>query len=353
LNEILERKTMAENLYVVHSGDHQGHRPQTFFNFGEMQDNLEKPERIEAIRATLASLPAVRVHESERHATFDELCAVHTPELVRFLTERMVAWDPEWPDEIVPGLFPYSFSNAKVPDWPLAQASYFCFDAGTPIGPKTVQAATAAAGCALQAAEAVASGASALAYALCRPPGHHATRARYGGFCYFNNAALAAGRLASLGRVAVLDIDFHHGNGTQEITYRSDRVMYVSIHGDPNDSYPFFCGYAEERGEDAGEGYNLNLPLARGSGLAAYQPALQRALDAITGNDCRALVVSAGFDTCEGDPLGGFSLQPEDFQPIGEAITSLGLPTVVVQEGGYVVDLLGQCAQALVTGLRG
>ncbi len=156
-----------------------------------------------------------------------------------------------------------------------------------------------------------------------------------------------------MGRVAVLDIDFHHGNGTQEITYHSERVMYASIHGDPNDSFPFFYGYAEERGKGAGEGYNLNLPLPRGSGLADYLPALQRAVEAIADNDCRALVVSAGFDTCDGDPLGGFTLQPEDFLPIGEVIGSLGLPTVVVQEGGYVVELLGRCAEALVAGLRG
>jgi acetoin utilization deacetylase AcuC-like enzyme len=317
-----------------------------------MQDNLEKPARIEAIRAALEPLPAVRIDKCQRRATLEELVAVHTPELVRFLTETMAAWDPEWPEEIVPGLFPYSFLQAKVPDWPIAQAAYFTCDAGTPIGPKTTLAAKAAAGCALQAAAAVAAGEYSLAYALCRPPGHHATRARYGGFCYFNNAALAAGRLAGPGRVAVLDIDFHHGNGTQEITWGSDQVMYVSIHGDPNDSFPFFFGYAGEKGEGSGEGYNLNLPLPRGSGLEDYLPALQRAVEAIADKDCRALVVSAGFDTCEGDPLGGFALQPEDFRPIGEAIASLGLPTVVVQEGGYVVDLLGRCAEALVSGLR-
>jgi acetoin utilization deacetylase AcuC-like enzyme len=344
---------MAETLYLVYPPDHQGHRPRTFFNFGEMQDNLEKSERIEAIRTALSSLPAVKVHQCERHATPEELGTVHTPELVRFLTETVAEWDPAWPDEIVPGTFPYSFSTAKLPDWPLAQAAYFTCDAGTPIGPKTVRAATASAGCALQAAEAVAAGAAGLAYALCRPPGHHATRARYGGFCYFNNAALAARRLAPLGRVAVLDIDFHHGNGTQEITYGSDGVMYVSIHGDPNDSFPFFYGYAGERGKGAGEGYNLNLPLSQGADWAVYQPALQRALEAIADHGCRALVVSAGFDTCQGDPLGGFALQPEDFQPIGEAIAALGLPTVMVQEGGYVVDLLGRCAEALVAGLMG
>lgn len=348
----LKGRLMAEKLLLVYTPDHLVHRPRTFFNFGEMQDNLEKPERIEAIRAALSSLPSVTASECWRQATVDELCAIHTPELVQFLTGRMANWEPGWPAEIVPGLFPYAFSQAKLPDWPQAQASYFCCDAGTPITPGTARAAATAAGCALQAAEAVASGSSALAYALCRPPGHHATRARYGGFCYFNNAVLAARRLVPLGRVAILDIDFHHGNGTQQLTYDSDQILYTSIHGDPNDSYPFFYGYADERGEGAGEGSNLNLPLPRGSGLAEYLPALERALEAIAAQDCRALVLSAGYDTCQGDPLGGFTLQPGDFQPIGQVIASLGLPIVVVQEGGYAVDVLGPSARALVDGLR-
>jgi acetoin utilization deacetylase AcuC-like enzyme len=151
--------------------------------------------------------------------------------------------------------------------------------------------------------------------------------------------------------VAVLDIDFHHGNGTQELTYNSDQVLYLSIHGDPNDSYPFFYGYADELGEGAGRGYNLNLPLERGADVTGYLPALHQALDAIAARDCQALVVSAGYDTCSGDPLGGFALQPEDFEPIGQAIASLDLPTVVVQEGGYLVERLGACALALVSGL--
>ena len=344
---------MAEDLYVVYAGEHQSHQPRTFFNFGEVQDNLERPARIEAIRSALSVLPRVTVDESARHASFDDLCAVHTPELVRFLTGTLAEWAPDWPAEIVPGTFPYSFADARLPDWPLAQSAYFCCDAGTPVGPGTLRAATASAGCALQAAGAVASGTHSLAYALCRPPGHHATRSRYGGFCYFNNAALAARRLTARGRVAVLDIDFHHGNGTQQITYQSEQVMYISIHGDPHDSFPFFYGYAEERGEGAGEGYNLNLPLPRGADLAAYSPALQRALAAIRDKACQALVVSAGYDTCAGDPLGGFALQPEDFESIGQTIASLELPTVVVQEGGYMVDRLGRCAQAFVAGLMG
>jgi acetoin utilization deacetylase AcuC-like enzyme len=343
---------MAEQLFVVYTRDHLDHQPRIFFNFGEMQENLEKPDRIEVIRSTLASMPDVTVKECDRHATADELRSVHTPELVEFLTGTLSEWDPDWPEEIVPGTFPYTYAGARVPDWPLAQAAYFTCDAGTPIGPSTVRAATASAGCALEAAAAVRAGASRLAYALCRPPGHHATRARYGGFCFFGNAALAAQRLTDLGRVAVLDIDFHHGNGTQDITYRSDEILYASIHGDPNDSFPFFFGYQDEKGEGAGEGYNLNLPLPRGSDLAAYRPALEQALEVIAEKDCRALVVSAGFDTCAGESLGGFALQPDDLLPIGQAIASLGLPVLVVQEGGYVVELLGLCAQALVTGLR-
>jgi acetoin utilization deacetylase AcuC-like enzyme len=343
---------MVEKLHIVYSEDHRDHKPETFFNFGEMQENLEKPERIETIRKALASLSAVTFKEAGRHATVEELRTIHTPELVRFLTSTLADWQPDWPSELVPGTFPYSFSDARLPSWPPAQAAYFTCDAGTPIGPKTVQAALASAGCALEAAEVVGSSANRLAYALCRPPGHHATRARYGGFCFFGNAALAARRLSGLGRVAVLDIDFHHGNGTQDITYRSDEVLYVSIHGDPNDSFPFFFGYPEEQGEGPGEGFNLNLPLPRGSDYAAYKQALYQGLEAIVAKNCQALVVSAGFDTCEGDPLGGFALQPDDFLLIGQLIAKLRLPTVVIQEGGYVVDLLGPCAQALVDGLR-
>jgi acetoin utilization deacetylase AcuC-like enzyme len=192
-----------------------------------------------------------------------------------------------------------------------------------------------------------------LAYALCRPPGHHATRARYGGFCYFNNAVLATRTLTDLGRVAILDLDFHHGNGTQAITYESDQIMYVSIHGDPNHSFPFFYGYAEEKGENAGEGYNLNLPLPHGADLEMYLPALDQAVEAIAKAGCRSLVLSAGYDTFVGDPLGGFALNPKDYEVLGRRIAGLGLPVVVVQEGGYVVEVLGECAEALVRGLRG
>lgn len=164
--------------------------------------------------------------------------------------------------------------------------------------------AAASAGCALEAAEAVASGASGLAYALCRPPSHDARWAKYGGVCHFSNAALATGRPAAMGGVSVLDTDFHHGAGTQEFTYCSDGVIYVSVRGEPNVSFPFFYGYASERSEWAGKGYNLNLPLGQGTDWAVYRPDLQRTLDAIADKECRSLVVSAGFDTCQGDPLG-------------------------------------------------
>lgn len=253
--------------------------------------------------------------------------------------------------EVVPSASPCSFSDTKLPDPLLAQAAYFCFDAGTPLGSRTVRAAKSSAGCAFQAVAAIGSGTDSLAYALCRPPGHHATCDRYGGFCYFNNAALAAGQATPLGRVAVLDIHFHHGNGTQDITYQNDQIMYVSIHGDPNYSYPYFCGCADERGQGAGAGYNLNLPLVQGSDPAEYQPTLNRALDAIAGNRCCSLVVSVGCDTCKEDPLSGFAIRPEDFQWSGEAIASLGLPTAVVQEGGYALELIGDCAHAFVSGL--
>jgi acetoin utilization deacetylase AcuC-like enzyme len=181
------------------------------------------------------------------------------------------------------------------------------------------------------------------AFALTRPPGHHAGMDFFGGYCFLNNAALAAQSLRDAGvrRVAVLDVDYHHGNGTQAIFYDRADVFFASIHGDPHTEYPYFLGYADERGEGAGEGCNLNLPLARGSGFAVWREALARALKAIAGFGADALVVSLGVDTFEGDPISGFGLRSADYLAVGEDIAAAGLPTVFVFEGGYAVAEVG------------
>jgi acetoin utilization deacetylase AcuC-like enzyme len=181
------------------------------------------------------------------------------------------------------------------------------------------------------------------AFALSRPPGHHAGADFMGGYCFLNNAALAAQALRNNGadRVAVLDIDYHHGNGTQAIFYERADVLTVSIHGDPKTEYPFFLGHADERGAGAATGFNLNLPLPRGTNFATWRAALHRGLERVRSFGAQALVVSLGVDTFEGDPISGFQLRSEDYLTVGRDIASAGLPTVFVFEGGYAVEEVG------------
>jgi acetoin utilization deacetylase AcuC-like enzyme len=218
----------------------------------------------------------------------------------------------------------------------------FSMDAGTPLTSGTWVAARKGAECALSAAKAVAGGARS-AFALSRPPGHHAGADFFGGYCFLNNAALAAQYLHEQGvsRVAVLDIDYHHGNGTQAIFYERSDVFFASIHGDPSTEYPFYLGYADECGAGPGLGTNLNLPLPRGSNFATWSGALTQALSAIARFGAQALVVSLGVDTFVGDPISGFTLRSDDFLRVGAQIASAKLPTVFVYEGGYAVAEVG------------
>jgi acetoin utilization deacetylase AcuC-like enzyme len=192
------------------------------------------------------------------------------------------------------------------------------------------------------------------AFALCRPPGHHAGREYMGGYCYLNNAAIAAQRCIEQGakRVAVLDIDFHHGNGTQDIFYDRSDVLFVSIHGDPTVCYPYFSGHANERGAGAGEGFNLNLPLPKGTAMPEFEAALFDASATIARYKADALIVSLGVDTFEGDPISHFRLGTSDYLRIGEMIEGLGVPTLFVMEGGYLVDEIGINAVNVLLGFE-
>ena len=224
---------------------------------------------------------------------------------------------------------------------------------GSPLTAGTWAAARCGANCALAAARAVAGGARS-AFALTRPPGHHAGPDFFGGYCFLNNAAIAAQSLRDAGveRVAVLDIDFHHGNGTQAIFYDRADVFFASVHGDPRTEYPFYLGHADERGEGAGAGCNLNLPLPRGTGFAAWRDALVAALKDIAAFKAGALVVSLGLDTFEGDPVAGFGLHSPDYLRIGEDLAAANLPTVFVFEGGYAVAEVGVNAVNVLEGFE-
>ncbi len=231
-----------------------------------------------------------------------------------------------------------------------AKLGQYSFDASSPIAAGTWEGAYWSAQAALTALDAVLAGERA-AFALCRPPGHHAGADYLGGYCYLNNAAIAAEAAVAAGRrVAILDVDYHHGNGTQDIFYVRGDVLFVSIHADPRMDYPYFWGHADETGEGEGDGATLNLPLPRGAGPAAYLPALDRALARIADFAPDLLVVSYGADTFAGDPISYFTLQTADYATLAARIAGLALPTLIVMEGGYAIDALGANTASFLSG---
>lgn len=317
------------------------HFPEHFLVNGVMEANPERPERIDRLRAG-AEAAGCRIEEPKEHG-LSPVAAVHTPAYLRFLEHAHERWRriPGAAASVVPNIHPPR-RNCGYPDSVVAQAGYHMADASCPVGAETWQSALWSAWAAVEAAEAAMAG-EREAYALCRPPGHHAGPDLAGGFCYLNNTAIAARRLQRrFPRVAILDVDLHHGNGTQDVFYADASVLTVSIHADPVRFYPFFWGYAHERGEGAAIDCNLNLPLPRGSGDEAFLGALAKALDRIAAFAPDALVVALGLDAFEGDPFGGLAVTTDGYGRIGGAIGSrIGVPAVLVQEGGYLCDALG------------
>lgn len=297
----------------------------------------------------MAELQRRKLGTVEQPQAFDEnaLTAIHSPRYLHFLAtawDQWLALDPTNVDkDILPSVWPTrTFRTDIEPDNFAAKVGLYSFDAGSPFTSGTWVAARAGADCALSAAQAVLAGDRA-AFALSRPPGHHAGMDFFGGYCFLNNAALAAQHLRNNGlkKVAVLDIDYHHGNGTQAIFYDRPDVFFASIHGDPRTEYPFYLGHADECGAGAGLGANLNLPLPRGTDFAAWSQSLETALSAIATFGAEALVVSLGMDTFAGDPISGFTLRSDDYLRVGARLAKLGLPTVLVFEGGYAVAEVG------------
>jgi acetoin utilization deacetylase AcuC-like enzyme len=234
----------------------------------------------------------------------------------------------------------------------IAQTGWYLGDLSVSMGPRTWESIRASANTAVAAADAVAADRG-TAYALCRPSGHHARADRASGFCFLNNAAIAAQQLRStFERVAILDVDAHHGDGTQQIFYSRPDVLTISIHADPTNYYPFFTGYAGERGAGTGEGFNLNLPLAHGSNGDAMFAAVDRGIQAIGAFQADAMVIALGFDAHIDDPIGVLKLQSDDFAGIGARVRELNLPTLVVQEGGYSIDVIGDCLTAFLSAVQ-
>lgn len=318
----------------------RAHDPQMFLSSGAPQPCPEKPARIDALCAGLARLGLAP--ETPPDAGLEAIRDVHDARYLTFLANIHPRWTriDGASAEVIPNIHPANRSDGY-PKSAVGQAGFHMTDTSCPIGARTWEAAVASAQSAIAATDAVLSGARA-AYALCRPPGHHAFADLAGGFCYLNNSAIAAQRLARGGhRVAVLDVDLHHGNGTQGIFYDRPDVLTVSIHAHPERYYPFFWGYPEETGLGAGEGANLNLCLPRGTGDAGYMDAVDTALAAVAAHGTDRLVLALGLDAFAGDPFAGLAVSTAGFARIGAAIAATGLPTVIVQEGGYLCPELG------------
>jgi len=312
----------------------------------EERGYVESPVRIDTILEELDESGLFH-RVTPRHFSEKHIKAVHNPGFADYLRKVCINLEPG--TSIYPYVFPVRNRTRPPKDLPI-RAGYYCIDTFTPINGNAYLAAKRAVDCTLTAAKKLLEGYR-LAYALVRPPGHHAEPSVFGGFCYFNSAATAAELLSTYGKIAILDIDYHHGNGTQEIFYDRSDVLTISIHGHPSFTYPYFSGFVSERGRGAGKGYNINFPLPENIDGEYYRIVLREALRRIVRFGPKFLVVTLGLDTAKEDPTGSWSLEAEDFEAMGNMIGSLRLPTLVVQEGGYDTRVLGINARRFFTGL--
>jgi acetoin utilization deacetylase AcuC-like enzyme len=331
-------------MLIFYTDLHRLHNPPfELFDGGQHMPYLENPDRMEHILSTCKERDWAEIREPEDFG-LDPILAVHDRDYVDFLRTAYEEWTQVKTDYEKTALLPATFPPrgwSHRPKSLLGRAGYYMFDLSAPIMGGTYPAALGSVNCALSGAKAIANGARS-AFALCRPPGHHAGKSFCGGYCYLNNAAIAANWLSAAGKVAILDIDYHAGNGTQDIFYERGDVLTISIHADPDGEYPAFCGYADETGAGQGSGLHRNFPLPAGTGNTRYLSALDEALGVIKSFAPAYLVLSAGMDLYEGDPLGTFKVTQEGIRQIGKRVSALNLPTLIVMEGGYNNSALGQ-----------
>ena len=327
---------------IFYTEAHREHYPSfEVFDGGLRVPYYESPERMDRILNALRAADWADVVEPMDFG-LDPILAVHDKEYVDFLASAWTEWlDTDSKDKST--LLPATFALRRTPQKPkslLGKAGYYIMDLSACIVAGTYRASLASANCALSAAEAVSNG-ERVAFGLCRPPGHHAGKDYAGGYCFINNASVAANWLSAKGKVALLDIDYHCGNGTQDIFYERDDVLTISIHADPDFEYPHYAGFANETGSGRGLGFHRNFPLPSGTDDAAYLKTLEEALELIRNFNPKYLVVSAGMDIYADDPLGKIRVTTAGIGEIGRHIASLGIPSVIVMEGGYNNDALG------------
>ena len=335
-------------MLIIESDAYVGHYPHWAFRLGgENYKTKDVPSRVSAIKRVLKKDKQFRFAPAKPFAEH-YIAKIHFyHKFIKHISNRI----PDDKTEIYPDLFPGEGAHLpkkmSSPLW----AGLYCTDAVTPIMKNTYNAARGSAECALTGASLLLQAKESVVYALCRPSGHHAGPRVFGGYCYFNNAATAAEYLLPEGKVAIVDIDYHHGNGTQEFFDDIKSVFTASIHCDPSNEYPYFWGYADEKGKGQAVGTNHNEPLPKGAQLKQYSNALDRIINKIGEFNPAFLIIAAGFDTHEADPIGGFRLCTDDYVTIGKQFQALGLPTLVCQEGGYNIDVLGECVKNFLLGL--
>jgi len=336
----------------VFSKDHRLHFGQHELIDGRFVTPFECPERMERIMQRIAEVKLGEVVEPLEFS-LDPVARVHALEFIEFLRTAYSRWRQRHGDsDALPICWPSRTFRQKPPAEIDGELSYYSFDAGTPITAGTWRAITVSVNVALTGVDILQGGQKSV-FSACRPPGHHAASDIYGGYSFFNNAAVAAQAMVDGGaeRVALLDVDYHHGNGSQSIFYDRADVLYVSLHGDPQQEFPYFLGYADETGTGTGEGYNRNFPMPWGTQWEGYQECLDRGLTLIQNFSPDALVVSLGVDTYEKDPISKFRLRSEDFLKIGSKIVQkIHCPCLFVMEGGYAVDEIGINVVNLLTG---
>jgi acetoin utilization deacetylase AcuC-like enzyme len=338
---------------TIYSEDHRLQDGKAELAEGKLVPCFEMPLRADLV---LARVREVGLGEVLKPIEFglDPIARVHTTAFIEFLRTFWGEWTAAGRTyDALPMTWPTrTLRHDRVPTSIDGKISYYSLDAGSPITAGTWQAITSSANVALTGAELLQSGSARSVFSLCRPPGHHAAADVFGGYCFFNNAAIAAQYLRDNGarKVGVLDVDYHHGNGTQAIFYSRADVPFASLHADPTVEYPFFLGHADELGSGAGLGSNTNYPLPWGTAWDTYEPALIDACNKLRAQNIEALVVSLGVDTFEHDPISQFKLTHDDYLRMGECIALLGVPTLFVFEGGYAVDAIGVNAVNVLAG---
>jgi len=340
---------------IFHDPGHAAHDSRSELHDGALVRSFECPERMETILGALAAA-GFAAPEAPAPVPRALLERVHDAGYLAFLETAHARWLAAHgtPDAMAFAWPTHGLRRTAPPEDIDGALGHYGFTVDTCITAGTWTAALGAAGCAHAAASAVAGGRGP-AFALARPPGHHAHADLFGGYCYLNNAAVAAEtlRCAGAARVAVLDIDYHHGNGTQAIFYDRADVLFLSLHADPAQEFPYFLGHADETGAGAGLGHTINFPMRHGTDFAVWSAALEAACREIAAFGADALVVSLGVDTYEGDPISRFRLATGDFPAIGARLARLALPTVLVMEGGYAVDVLGANVAGVLAGVAG